>query len=275
MGETVLHVCGLVAYDGTDYSGFQYQVGAPTIQGVLEQALAAFVSSHGRVSGAGRTDSGVHASGQVIGVEVEWRHSLAKLQQAWNAHLPRSIVVHKCQMAPAGFHPRFSALWRTYRYTVVNYVTQAHEPRLRNSPLTDRFALFETRALDVTAMQAAAALLVGEQDFATFGWPTQGDSTVRQVVTAQWDTVVESLAPLNDYPGERLVFSVTANGFLRQMVRAMVGMLLEVGRGKQSVDAMAFALAARTRQAAVAPAPPHGLVLERVDYPAELNLFLE
>jgi tRNA pseudouridine38-40 synthase len=275
VGGQALHICGLVAYDGTDYKGFQYQVGVPTVQGTLEQALASFATVRSRVAGAGRTDSGVHASGQVVSVWVEWRHSLVDLQQAWNAHLPRSIAVHRCKAAPAEFHPRFDALWRTYRYSIVNYGVQPHEASPRSSPLTDRYALFEIPPLDLAAMQAAAMLFVGEHDFATFGTPTQGLSTVRRVVTAQWEAVIESLAPLSNYPGRRLVFTITANGFLRQMVRTMVGMLLEVGRGRQAVEGVATALAARSRRAAVAAAPPHGLVLERVIYPEHLDIFSE
>jgi tRNA pseudouridine38-40 synthase len=109
----------VVAYDGTSYHGFQFQVGQPTIQGSLEEALGRCAEPLGRVAGAGRTDTGVHAVGQVVGVQVRWRHSLDALQRAWNAHLPPDITVRRLVEAPPTFHPRFSAVQRTYRYTVI------------------------------------------------------------------------------------------------------------------------------------------------------------
>ena len=118
VSQSCQHIYGLVAYDGADYHGFQFQVGVPTIQGALEEALTAFTSVSGRVIGSGRTDTGVHAAGQVVGVRAHWKHSVADFQRAWNAHLPPSICIHQCGWAPADFHPRFSAVSRTYRYTV-------------------------------------------------------------------------------------------------------------------------------------------------------------
>ena len=115
----VRRVCGLLAYDGAAYHGFQFQHGVPTIQGELERTLAQFAEPCSRVSGAGRTDAGVHATGQVIAVDVAWGHSVASLQAAWNAHLPHDMVLRGLKKAPAGFHPRFSARSRTYRYSMV------------------------------------------------------------------------------------------------------------------------------------------------------------
>ena len=270
MVEQALNVCGLVAYDGTDYHGFQVQAGVSTIQGELEAALKHFCKPVGRVAGAGRTDTGVHASGQVVAVQLEWRHSLAQLQRAWNAHLPASITVQGVTVAPEGFHPRFSALRRTYRY----YVIEGDRDTLGRSPLTDRFALTVTQPLAVEEMQAAAALIVGEHDFATFGQPTQGEKTVRQVFAAEWQVVTDSLVSLDKAPKHRLVLTITANGFLRNMVRCLVGTFLAVGRGEWSLDAVAEALAARNRSRTAPPASPKGLLLEQVIYPEELDPWL-
>jgi tRNA pseudouridine38-40 synthase len=136
------------------------------------------------------------------------------------------------------------------------------------SPLTDRFALFETKPLDLVSMNDASAYLVGEHDFATFGQPTQGESTIRRVYQAEWQSDDSNSSSLALYPGRRMVFTVTANAFLRQMARSLVGALLEVGRGHWSPADMQAALQARQRKQAAPPASPSGLVLERVTYPA-------
>jgi tRNA pseudouridine38-40 synthase len=268
-----------VAYDGSDYRGFQYQTNAASIQCELEAALDKVAQRASRVAGAGRTDAGVHASGQVIAVHVEWRHDLAALQRAWNVHLPDAITVRRLRTVPAEFHPRFSALSRTYRYTVRQGSAgesrnEAGQQAPRRSPLTDRFALYAVRPLDVAAMQGAAQVLVGSHDFATFGQPPRGESTERTVYAAEWQLVQEDLPTLGDYPGQRLVFTVTANAFLRQMVRSFVATLLAVGRGEWSVDDVAAALAARSRSRSAPPAPPQGLVLEKVTYPAVLDALI-
>ncbi len=272
MTSPMLSVCGLVAYDGSNYHGFQVQVGVPTIQGALEGALAAITTPASRVVGSGRTDAGVHANGQVIVVRLPWRHSVADLQRAWNAHLPPDISLRRLVLAPEGFHPRFSALSRTYRYRIDQYDPGGYPPP-RRSPLTERYGLFVPRPLDLEAMRAAAEALVGEHDFATFGQPPQGVNTVRRIFEAEWRVVHTDLPPLDDFPGRRIVFTVRANAFLRQMVRNLVGSLLEVGRGRWSPDDMALALAARERSCSAPPAPPQGLIWERVEYPDQLGVW--
>lgn len=262
-------VAGLVSYDGTDYHGFQVQVGVPTIQGALESALAAFAQPESRVSGAGRTDAGVHARGQVVAVRVRWRHSVAALQNAWNAHLPPAIHVRRVVNAPEGFHPRFSALWRTYRYTVIQ---SAGRGPVR-SPLTDRYAWLVTQPLDWAAMQEAAGSLLGEHDFVTFGQPAQGENTVRRVCQAEWQYVPSALPSPDGYPGERWVLTIRANGFLRQMVRNLVGTMVAVGRGELSAAGLSERLAACDRSLSAPPAPPQGLVLEQVEYPDAWTLW--
>jgi tRNA pseudouridine38-40 synthase len=269
-----IHVCGLAAYDGTDYFGFQVQADAPTIQGELEKALAEFSEPVGRVAGAGRTDAGVHAGGQVIAVRTKWRHDLAQLQRAWNAYLPRSICVRAIALAPEGFHPRFSAEKRTYRYRVVMGDGQERNVAPDRSPLTDRFAWYEPAALAIERMEEAGEHLVGEHDFASFGQPTQGESTVRRVMEVCWREERGSWDAFDPYPGRRLTLTITANGFLRRMVRSIVGTLLEVGRGRRRPDEVKKILAARDRSLAAPPAPACGLTLERVDYPKELNVFV-
>jgi tRNA pseudouridine38-40 synthase len=262
---------GLAAYDGAGYHGFQFQRGAPTIQGALEQSLAAFAQPESRVSGAGRTDAGVHASGQVIAVRVQWRHSVEKLQDAWNAHLPATIALRRMVVAPEGFHPRFSAAGRHYQYTVIQGVAR----RPQRSPLTDRYAQLETHPLDLAAMQQASRYLVGEHDFAAFGRPTQGESTVRRVTQAGWHTVQPQGPVLDLYPGQALVFTMAANGFLRQMVRSLVGTLLAVGRGDMPPEMIPVLLATQARSQVAPPAPPQGLALVKVDYPAQWDLWAE
>jgi len=237
-----------------------------TVQGTLESALAAFCHPIGRVAAAGRTDTGVHASGQVISVHVRWRHGAEQLQRAWNAHLPDSVSVREVHQAPESFHPRFSALWRTYRYRLVQPCC-GYSRMPKRSPLTDRFSWFLPEPLDLQAMQEASAYLVGEHDFATFGQPTQGESTVRTVKEAAW-LVDEGTAPvLDEYPGRRLVFTITANGFLRQMVRTLTATLVEVGQGKRRPEDVSWLLVQRDRSLAAAPAPGSGLTLEQVQYP--------
>ncbi len=264
-------VAGLIAYDGTDFCGFQVQRNAPTVQGALEEALAELTGTFCRVSGAGRTDTGVHAKGQVISVEVPWRHSLEALRQAWNQRLPASILVRRLAEAPPGFHPRFSAAERTYRYTM--WAPAVGGEGERRFPLADRFAMVLQRRPDLEAMNGAAGLLIGTHDFATFGQAPQGDNTVRRVGSLFGERVEESLPVLDPFPVERLVLTITANAFLRRMARNLAGSLLAVGLGEWQTDELAAALKAKDRSRSARPLPPNGLVLERVKYPEFSDLF--
>ncbi len=239
-----------VQYDGAAYYGFQRQrQGTPSVQAELESALAHLAGRPIRVIGAGRTDTGVHALGQVIGFTIEWpqQHGRAALLRALNANLPPDIAVVELAEAPPGFHPRFDARRRTYAYHVC--ITPTRRPLIRQR------AWQMAEALDVARMNAAAALLVGEHDFATFGRPTIGDSTVRAVYTAEWRQ-----------EGDLLVFQICANAFLQRMVRSIVGALVAVGRGKLTVADFAAALSARDRSQSAGAAPPHGLYLISVEY---------
>jgi tRNA pseudouridine38-40 synthase len=241
------HFRALVEYDGTDYHGFQFQSDRRSVQGVLEKALSKLTGQASRMVGAGRTDAGVHATGQVIAFWASWRHEVTDLLRAMNAVLPKDVVLLSLEIAPRGFHPRYSARSRCYRYTVLNQPLR--------SPLNRRWALGMSKPLDIERMNQAAAGLVGEHDFATFGRPPRGQNTVRQVLRANW------------WREQALVhFDIEANAFLQKMVRSLVGTLLQVGIGDLSLEEFGRRLAACDRSLAGPTAPPHGLCLVAVNY---------
>ena len=243
-----LHVCAIAEYDGTDYHGFQILSGKPSVQGELERVLQRLTGEPVRIRYAGRTDAGVHAQGQVISAHVRWRHSLGDLQRACNALLPPDIALHGLdEVTDPTFHPRFSARSRVYRYTVWTGPER--------SPLHRRTMHHEPRPLELATMNRAAALLVGSHDFASFGQPTQGEVTVREVQRAHWQQ-----------DGPQLVFEIEANAFLRRMVRTITATLLEVGKGDRSVDSVRALLATPNRALAAPPAPACGLCLVEVKY---------
>lgn len=235
-------------YDGSAYQGFQRQ--APeksTVQGALEEALGKIADRHIPVIGAGRTDSGVHAWGQVVSFMLTWRHDLPALQRALNARLPADIAVRQLGEVEASFHPRFDARRRTYEYVVYN------EPV--RSPLRHRRCWQVRTPLAMEKMNQAATLLLGRHDFATFGRAPVGDNTVRELFVAEWRR-----------RDEFLVFRVTANAFLYRMVRSIVGTLRKVGDGSWQVADFAEAMAARDRSRSGGLAPPNGLFLMSVEY---------
>lgn len=251
-----------LAYDGTDFLGWQLQrPGAPasvpmggasgrTVQGALEDALGR-LSGGARVAvvGAGRTDAGVHALGQVASFDLPRELPGPDLQRALNALLPEDVRVLDAAPAPPGFHPRKSALSKLYRY----------ELDCGGVPLPQRrrTVAFVPWALDEDAVRAAAALYLGRRDFASLA---SAGGSARTTVR----TVARSEAR---FAGRTLVYEVEADGFLRKMVRSMVGGLVAAGRGALSVEALARALEARDRRAWPPPAPARGLTLVRVDYP--------
>lgn len=245
----------LLAYDGTAYQGFQRQAeGTPSIQGAVEGAITAVTGQTATVIGAGRTDTGVHATGQVIAFDVEWQHDPAVLLKALNARLPDDIALQ--ELAPhEGFHPRFDAVLRVYKYTLL--VTQQRQPLLRSHSWWVR------SALNGEAMQSAASLLVGEHDFAAFGKSARGGSAIRRVETSTW--TMEALSP--DGRPEQWIYTIAANGFLQHMVRRIVGALVSVGRGKWTVEQFRAAFERAHLLEASALAPPQGLVLAHVIYP--------
>jgi len=237
-----------LAYDGTRFVGWQRQAKGESIQGLLEEALARFEGSHVTVDGAGRTDAGVHALGQVASVAVNFDHDVITLQRALNAQLPPDVRVLSIAEVDAGFHARFSARSKTYQY------------RIRNTPVSDpfdrAFAWYLPETLDLAAMERGAAALVGTHDFVAFqsaGSETNG--TMRTISRSVWCDTQGILA-----------YEITGEGFLRHMVRAIVGTLVEVGRGWREPESVATLLDHRPRAEAGATAPAHGLFLLGVDY---------
>lgn len=240
-----------LAYDGTAYHGFQRQAGdTPTIQGAVERALARVTQQPVTVIGSGRTDTGVHATGQVIAFDVAWRHGDDALLRALNAVMPDDIALQDMEQQ-AGFHPRFDALSRVYVYTVI-YAAQ-------RQPLWRQRAWHVWGQFDVEALHWTAALLVGERDFATLGNPPQGTNTVRAIMRSEWAVMPEPF-------GQRLLYRVEGNAFLYHMVRRMVGMQMDVARGALTRAEFQAALAAADLSLAGTMAPPQGLALEQVRY---------
>jgi tRNA pseudouridine38-40 synthase len=234
-----------VEYDGTGFNGFQVQPGRRTVQGELEVALARVSDGcRVRVVGAGRTDTGVHASGQVIAFSYAGRLGARGLARALAAILPGDIGLHGLRRADRAFHPRFAARYREYRYTVWN------GPR---SPLRERYALGVRAPLDVAAMSKAAATLVGRHDFSAFG------AADRQPIRTLHGIRVRR-------NGRTVTIDVTGESFLRQMVRSIVAALLRVGRGEIGAADVVAALESRERAFNGAVAPPRGLCLRRVGY---------
>ncbi|MCU0243496.1 MAG: tRNA pseudouridine(38-40) synthase TruA [Acidobacteria bacterium] len=236
----------VLGYDGTDFRGWQRQPGDRTVQGVLEEALFRVTRKKVAVHGAGRTDAGVHALGQVAGFRGAFTLSDAVLLRALNAVLPEDVRVFRLEEAPAGFHARRSARSKLYRYRIA--VTPQPDP------LERRCVLHWPYPLNVAAMRRAARLFVRTADFTAFS-SNRDRSPVRTVTRSE----------LRRSGGE-LVYTVESRGFLRYMVRTMVGTLLEVGRGRLRPEDVEDLFRTKDRSRAGATAAPKGLTLVRVDY---------
>jgi tRNA pseudouridine38-40 synthase len=238
-----------VSYNGERYAGWQRQENAVAVQQVLEEALEQLLGEPVRTTGAGRTDAGVHARGQVVSLVAS--APAGALVFGTNERLPEDVRVLAAATAPAGFHARKHAAAKEYRYRL------SRAPVL--SPLDAPFVARVDPGLDVAAMREAAALLVGRHDFSAFAKAGGAETQpFRRLDLAEWRE-----------DGEALSFVVAGEGFLRGMVRALVGTLVEVGRGRRSIASFAALLTGRSRAEAGPNAPAHGLVLERVDYPPE------
>lgn len=249
--ERVRNIALVLEYDGTDLLGFQYQVDGRTVQGELETALLKITGESIRVAGAGRTDAGVHAAGQVATFTTLSKLNTERLRAALNAQLPADVVVRSVADAPVGFHARFSAIGRTYVYRVWNDETP--------TALWRRFALHRRRPLDVDTMNEAARPILGTHDFSSFagsiGSAAVTRSRVREVESADWTR-----------QGPFVELQISANAFLPHMVRNLVGTFLLVGEGKIAAESVAAILEARDRRLAGPTAPARGLCLARVEY---------
>jgi tRNA pseudouridine38-40 synthase len=238
-----------IEYDGGPFQGWQRLPQAPSVQGALEDAVEKLTGARSDVTGAGRTDAGVHATGQVAHVDIEKPIEAWKLAEALNAHLrPHPIAVLEATEAPPSFHARFDAVRRSYRYLIVN----------RRAPLTVQrgYAWRVGPELDAESMRQAAAVLVGKHDFTTF---RDAHCQAKSPIKTLDEVIVERRAA-------EIEFRFVAPSFLHRQVRSMVGTLVEVGLGKMSADDVAAALAAKDRARCGPVAPPDGLYLTRVDY---------
>ena len=252
----------LVAYDGSGFHGFALNEGVATVAGVLSEAIGTVLGSPVTLTAAGRTDTGVHAWGQVVSFDVPVGEphaglDLDALQRSVNALCAPAIAVRSVERAAPDFDARFSARWRCYRYTLLN------------DPVPDPFLAVSTwhvdRPLDLRLMRLACDPFIGEHDFSSFcrrpkrpaGEPPA--TLVRRVTSARWDDV-------GDVPGRLLRFEIVANAFCHQMVRSIVGTMVEVGLGRRSAGSILATLRARNRSTAGQLAPPHGLCLWEVGY---------
>ena len=238
-----------LAYDGAPFRGFARQPDVRTVQGDLEDALAKLFGRDAPTLVAGRTDAGVHALAQVASVpDAPDDTDLVKVRDALNAMLRPAIAISACRQAREGWHARFDARSRTYVYAVLR--ADAPDPFLAGT------TLYHPEPLDVAAMREAAGHLVGEHDFASFGRVPEADMSTRRTL---YELTVEPSADL-------VRIRARANAFIQQMVRSLVGTLIQVGEGRRPPDDMPGILAARDRAAAGPVAPPHGLCLVAVEY---------
>jgi tRNA pseudouridine38-40 synthase len=238
----------IVEYDGTRYHGFQFQVGVPTIQGEIEGALKKITGERVRIVGAGRTDAGVHAKGQVISFRYRSNLSLQTLIKALNFHLAPDISVKGGGWVEDRFSARRDALSREYLYSILNSPTP--------SPLLRWYSYFMPMALNTETMNEACQVLLGRHDFASFTGPMEGRRTVRKVLKAEVSR-----------KGELVCFGMEADSFLPRQVRSTMGCLVRVGLGKLTVEGFKEILRAKKPGLAAPVAPAHGLCLMKVRYP--------
>ncbi len=238
----------ILAYDGTAFSGMQRQTNSRSVQGDIEDTLRSLGWQGKSILAAGRTDAGVHASGQVIAFDLDWRHSPEALLKALNAECSQDMAASLVSLATDDFHPRHDAKARTYEYRIIC-------GPLRD-PLRERYAWRVWPAPKLGRLKAAAKLLRGEHNFAAFGTPPKkGGSTVRKVLRAEWRRELE----------DEFVFTVKANAFLYHMARHLVSLQIKVGQGLLELDALQKALQ-EEKDKVRGLAPAHGLTLVEVEY---------
>jgi tRNA pseudouridine38-40 synthase len=242
-----------VEYDGTAYGGSQHQKNAPTVQGVLEDALGSLTGEHIRVALAGRTDAGVHALGQVAAFVTRSRHRPDIVVRACNARLPKDVSVRAAAEVDATFNPRRDGVGRWYRYTIS---TRGQRPAL----IRDR-AWHLPEPLDIEVMQSAALECLGAHDFAAFTAPSESarGSTTRVISRAGWSRA-----------GSLLIFDIEGNAFLRRMVRRLVAAMVEVGQGRRTVEQFGECVTGARPGAVTVTAPARGLCLMKVRYESGL-----
>jgi tRNA pseudouridine38-40 synthase len=247
----------ILAYDGTDFQGYQRQGKTRTVQLVVEAALVKLGWEGKTILTAGRTDSGVHAAGQVVAFDLDWTHSMEELVRALNANLPDDVAVKAGAQAADDFHPRYDAVARTYRYRI-------HTTPQRD-PLRERFSWRVWPPVELEALQSAARLIPGSHDFAAFGSPPKaGGSTQRIVYSTGWCELEGGL-----------VFEIIGNAFLYHMVRRLVFVQVQIGQERISLDDLKRALA-EVKALPPGLAPAHGLALSAVsyaDHPQDAVLF--
>ncbi|GAB3659195.1 tRNA pseudouridine(38-40) synthase TruA [Actinocorallia lasiicapitis] len=246
-----------ITYDGTDFAGWARQPAQRTVQGTIEDALAKIMrlDPPPMLTVAGRTDAGVHATGQVAHVVLPYpayQQVNGAITRRLSAVLPPDVRVTAVRVAPEGFDARFSALQRRYSYRVCDDPTGV-------PPLDRHDTVGHPRPLDLDRMNAAAALLVGEHDFAAYCKKREGATTIRRLLRYDWERQGERLA----------VATVEADAFCHSMVRALVGAILSVGDGRKPIEWPAEVLLAGVRDSAVKVAPAHGLALVEIAYPAD------
>lgn len=244
----------LIQYDGTDFHGWQIQENARTIQGELERVISTLENAPVTVVGSGRTDAGVHAEGQVANIRIERSFEPDKLRAAINGNLWRDIRILQTERARDDFHARFSAKHKTYVYRIMNAPVM--------SPFWRRFAHHEHRPLDIPKLTEAARLFLGEHDWTAFSSAqADGESRVRTItdfaITTHWDERARA---------NLIECRISANGFLRYMVRSIMGTIIEVSKGERDLDTIRTAIVTGDRKLAGKTAPAHGLTLVKVDY---------
>jgi tRNA pseudouridine38-40 synthase len=250
--ERPLRLAAGVEYDGAAYSGWQVQAHAPSVQAELNRAISAVADASVECIGAGRTDSGVHASGQVMHFDAPVERSTRSWLMGINTHLPEDINLLWVRPVPEAFHARFSACARSYRYVILN--------RQVRSALERRTAWWVYRALDADRMHLASQQLLGEHDFSAF-----------RASACQAKSPVKTMTAMNVVRrGDRIQLECTGSAFLHHMVRNIIGSLAKIGLGERPVEWLGEILRAQDRTLSGVTAPPMGLTLTRVDYPAEL-----
>jgi tRNA pseudouridine38-40 synthase len=240
-----------IAYDGTNYLGWQRQKTGPTIQGVLEETLARLLGHRVKLRAAGRTDAGVHALGQVANFLTTNKMPLADIHRALNALLPKDIAVVKVEEVPIKFNAQYDAKYKTYFYQIYNHP-------IRN-PVWRLYSWWVPQKLDLEAMKACLPLFVGEKDFASF---RKTGSDIRTTVRTVYDVRLKRVVGV----AHMLRFEISARGFLRYMVRNIVGALVEVGLHRLTPEGLKEIMEAKDRSLAPPPAPPQGLFLKGVYY---------